>query len=116
VHRQVPWHRLRYGDGWTPLMAAAVADHYSVAHWLLLTAGTQEAAQELINAANRYGQIALHIAARKGSLEMLRLLLYVGGASMLRRADALGETPVDVAVKHSHAAAVEEFGRVSALA
>ena len=36
-----------------------------------------EARLELVCAANRYGQSALHIAARKGSLRMLRLLLAI---------------------------------------
>lgn len=114
VQKRVAWHKLRYGDGWTPLMAAAVANHYNVAQCLLLSAGS-EAALDLTTAANRYGQSALHIAARKGSPQLLQLLLCVGGVAMLAMADSSGETPMDVAVKHSHAAAVAEFRRAYAL-
>ena len=58
-----------------------------------------------------YGQSALHIAARKGSVRMLRLLIGAGGGTALRIADCAGETPMDVAVKHSHTAAMMEFSR-----
>ena len=125
-----PWHRLRYADGWTPLMAAAVADHYEVACFQLGALGggggegdgydggeeEDEARLELVCAANRYGQSALHIAARKGSLRMLRLLLGAGGFYALGAADCAGETPMDVAVKHAHMDAVAEFTRACAFA
>lgn len=66
----------------------------------------------LLNASNRYGQSALHIAARKASPQLLRVLLGAGGCDALAAADALGETPMDVARKHAHMHAVEEFRRV----
>lgn len=117
VQRRLPWHEMRYcagSDGWTPLMAAVLANRFNVAQWLL--AAGAEAAPALTKAANRYGQSALHIAARKGSVQMLSLLLSVGGPSALKAADASGETPIDVALKHSHMAAVAEFRRACALA
>lgn len=69
-----------YGDGWTPLMAAAVADRHNIAVRLLTAAGT--AVGSLVRHANRYGQTAVHIAARKGSLPMLTALLAVGGPAI----------------------------------
>lgn len=69
-----------YGDGWTPLMAAAVADRHGIALRLLAAAGT--AVDRLVRHANRYGQTAVHIAARKGSLPMLKALLTVGGPAV----------------------------------
>ncbi|GAX85356.1 hypothetical protein CEUSTIGMA_g12773.t1 [Chlamydomonas eustigma] len=109
----VQWHKLRYCDGWTPLMAAVVANHCDVVS-LLLSDVDSAVAVELMCAANRYGQSVLHIAARKGSQVLLRLLLDAGGFSALRIADCAGDTPMDVAVKHSHRAAVNEFLRISA--
>ncbi len=114
--RQVPWHKLRYADGWTPLMAAVVAEHFEVAQWLLSAAAGVDAAAgealDLICAANRYGQSVLHIAARKGSPKLLRLLLEAGGFSALGLLDCSGDTPMDVAVKHSHTVAMSEFARL----
>ena len=66
-----------YGDGWTPLMAAAVADRHNIAVRLLSAAGG--AVGTLVGHANRYGQTAVHIAARKGSLPLLTALLAIGG-------------------------------------
>ena len=50
-----------YKDGWTPLMAAAVADRCDVAKCLLAAAGPSASA--LTRMKNRYLQTALHIAA-----------------------------------------------------
>ncbi len=51
----VPWQQTSlYGDAWTPLMAAAVADRTDVAGRLLAAAGPS--ARALVAAANRYGQ------------------------------------------------------------
>ena len=69
-----------YGDGWTPLMAAAVADRHGIAVRLLTAAGA--AVDKLVRHANRYGQTAVHIAARKGSLPLLRALLNIGGPAV----------------------------------
>ena len=56
VAQGVSWHRLRYADGWTPLMAAAVADHFEVASLHLSVVGEREgevARKELVCAVNR---------------------------------------------------------------
>mmetsp|Transcript_9780 Transcript_9780/g.24372 ORF Transcript_9780/g.24372 Transcript_9780/m.24372 type:complete len:946 (-) Transcript_9780:267-3104(-) len=103
-----PW---RYGDAWTPLMAAAVANRHDVALALLLAAGPT-GARPLVSAVNRYGQSVLHIAARKGSVQLLRLLLEHAAEGAVRAADTSGDTPVDVAKKHGHMLAVSEFARV----
>lgn len=101
-----------YGDCWTPLMAAAVANRTDVALCLLAAAGP--GAPALVAAANRYQQTALHIASRKGSRELLQLLVRHGGAAALARGDSCGETPVDVARRHGHAVALCEFAGVVA--
>lgn len=68
-------------------MAAAVADRHGIAMMLLRAAGTAVGA--LVRHANRYGQTAVHIAARKGSLPMLTALLNIGGpaVAMVRLAE-----------------------------
>lgn len=67
------WHNSAlYGDGFTPLMAAAVANRLDVAALLLSEAGAH--ARPLALATNRYGQSAWQIAARKGCAQMMRLL------------------------------------------
>lgn len=57
-------------------------------------------------------QSVLHIAARKGSVQLLRLLLEHADVGGVRAADTSGDTPVDVAKKNGHMEAVAEFGRV----
>lgn len=105
---RIPWQDTGlYGDRWNPLMAAAVADRYDVACCLLDAGGA--AAACLVNAQNRYGQTAVHIAARKGSAAMLKLLMQRGGAALISAADTSGETPVHIALRHKHAVAVALF-------
>ncbi|KAG2434306.1 hypothetical protein HYH02_012328 [Chlamydomonas schloesseri] len=103
-----------YGDSWTPLHAAAVAGREDVAACLLQAAGA--AGSELVVAPNKYGQSVVHIAARKGSAQLLRLLLSAGGVEAVVRRDGSGDTPVDVAKKNRHTAALAEFRRVTAQA
>lgn len=71
---------------------------------------------ELVVAPNKYGQSVVHIAARKGSSQLLRLLLSAGGVEAVVRRDGSGDTPVDVAKKNRHTAALAEFRRVTAMA
>jgi hypothetical protein len=105
----VAWEDSRwYGDGWTPLMAAAVADRTAVVQVLLEAAGPVRA-QQLLLVPNRYGQTVLHIAARKGSQTLLRLLMGAGGALGVRLPDAAGHTPLDVARRCRHQVAMAEF-------
>ncbi|KAI8474689.1 MAG: hypothetical protein J3K34DRAFT_517997 [Monoraphidium minutum] len=73
VGAAIPWYSSQlYGDAFTPLMAAAVANRLDVAALLLQEAGTH--ARALASATNRYGQSAWHIAARKGCQQMMQLL------------------------------------------
>eukprot|EP00879_Flechtneria_rotunda_P020934 GHRR01022043.1.p1 GENE.GHRR01022043.1~~GHRR01022043.1.p1 ORF type:complete len:165 (-),score=71.69 GHRR01022043.1:649-1080(-) len=66
--------------------------------------------QRLLAAENRYGQTALHIAARKGCRELLRLLMLYGAGQVAGRAvDAAGDTPLDVARRHGHEMALREL-------
>lgn len=107
----INWHDPSlYCDCWTPLMAAAVANHFDVATLLLQTAGTLAA--QLVNTVNRYGQNVVHIAARKGSVQLLRLLLHYAGKDVVRRADTSGDTPWDIARRNKHGLALAEFRRV----
>eukprot|EP00898_Chlorokybus_atmophyticus_P006621 jgi/Chlat1/6960/Chrsp52S00520 len=142
-----------YGDGWTPLMAAAVADRQSVAKLLLTAAGAKagcaaevemdEARPEehlelqrnaspglagsstlqrmlasilqarrggpqpaqLLDARNRYGQTALHIAARRGSLWFVEALLRAGASVGVR--DTYDMRAIDVALHHGHMQVVD---------
>ena len=71
-----------YGDGWTPLLAAAVADRCSIASLLLRSAGHD--ACRLACATNRYGQSSLHVAARRGRENMIELLLEAGGSALAK--------------------------------
>jgi ankyrin repeat protein len=167
-----------YGDAWTPLMAAAVANRVDVALCLLraangFTAGSNKLQQlqqqrdsskqlagdgkgaallggngvrnngkpngvkyqnhahayhqqrrrntdvssveaagveRLLAAENRYGQTALHIAARKGCRELLQLLLCYGAVRVAGQVvDTAGETWTDVARRHGHGVALREL-------
>ncbi|KXZ41498.1 hypothetical protein GPECTOR_428g298 [Gonium pectorale] len=111
--RRIEWQDPElYGDAWTPLHAAAVANRADVAACLLQAAGAAGAG-ELVVAPNKYGQSVLHVAARKGSSQLLRLLLSAGGAAgVLGSRDGSGNTPVDVAMKNRHVAALAEFRRL----
>lgn len=112
----VQWQEPKlYGDCWTPLMAAAVADRHDVALCLLMAAGLP-GARKLVNAVNRYGQSVMHIAARKGSQKLLQLLLSFGGHASIGAADTSGDTPVDVAKKNRHEVALVEFMRATTVA
>lgn len=71
-----------YGDGWTPLMACSVAGHRDIALVLLRRAG--QGARGLVLAANRYGLTAGHIAARRGDLDLLLLLLTAAGGDVAK--------------------------------
>lgn len=132
-----------YGDGWSPLHAAAVANRVDVARALLRAAaggsccGTTHAGgfkqqqlggttvsapvaavtspptagvRRLLAAENRYGQTALHIAARKGCRELLVALLAHGAAAVSGGVmDAAGDTPLMVAARHGHDRALREL-------
>lgn len=98
----VAWQDPRlYGDGWTPLMAAAVGGRAAIAARLLRAAGG--GAQALVRAVNRYGQTAVHIAARKGSPLLLRSLVDAGGgAELCAIADCDGKTAAEVAARNGN--------------
>ena len=69
-----------YGDGWTPLMACCVAGHLGIARLLLRRAGQD--VRRLVLSANRYGLTAGHIAARRGDVDLLHLLLQAAGGDV----------------------------------
>jgi len=54
-----------------------------------------------------------HVAARKGSPRLLRLLLSYTGPGYVRLQDCGGETALDVAWSHKHNAAITELTRVA---
>mmetsp|Transcript_6690 Transcript_6690/g.17008 ORF Transcript_6690/g.17008 Transcript_6690/m.17008 type:complete len:551 (-) Transcript_6690:1213-2865(-) len=87
-----------YGDGWTCLMASVVGGHSALTEMLLKQSGMEAA--KLANAKNRYGQTALHIAARKGCLYLLTLLLSYGADTGIR--DANKNTAYRIAKLNGH--------------
>lgn len=96
------------GDGWTPLMAAAVAGRTSIVLKLLQAAGKE--APALVMQANRYGSTALHIAARKAGPSLLRSLVDAGGSAALLAADADGRLPADIAKRNQNGSALRLLG------
>ena len=94
AERGLPVTALANGDGWTPLMAAAVAGRPGM---LQLCA----AAHGALDGTNRFGQTALHIAARRGSDELCGMLVRAGASPRVR--DERGAAPADVAMRHGHA-------------
>mmetsp|Transcript_38469 Transcript_38469/g.108721 ORF Transcript_38469/g.108721 Transcript_38469/m.108721 type:complete len:748 (+) Transcript_38469:93-2336(+) len=97
----IPWELGEvYSDGWTPLMAATVGDHFNVSMLLLRAAGPL--ASSLIGATNRYGQTAIHLAARRGSILLLRAMLQLGAGSSAAVVDNTGATAADIAGYHGH--------------
>ncbi|PSC75657.1 serine threonine-phosphatase 6 regulatory ankyrin repeat subunit A [Micractinium conductrix] len=96
--------RLYDGDGWTPLMAAAVGGRTSIVLKLLAAAGQD--APAMVQAANKYGQNAVHVAARKAGPSLLRCLVDAGGAASLFAADAEGKVPADIAQRNGNGCAL----------
>ncbi|XP_012688345.1 transient receptor potential cation channel, subfamily N, member 1 [Clupea harengus] len=85
----------------TPLhIAARVKEGEKVAE-MLLKSGAD------VNAEQENGETAMHVAARHGSLQMLRALIEEGGD--LTWKSKAGENPLHVAVRHCHAPIVEEI-------
>ena len=92
-----------YGDGWTPLHAAAVSGRAAIAAQLLSAAGL--GASSLVSVSNRYGQTSVHVAARKGSLALVQMLVEAGGSESLAVEDSDGRTPADVARRNGNSGA-----------
>lgn len=84
-------------------MSAVVAGHHNIARLLLHAAGEQVAG--LVAAQNKYKSTALHLAAYRGSLPTIRLLLQYQSKGAVGSRDAQGLTPAQIARKHSHRAA-----------
>ncbi|KAL2080256.1 hypothetical protein ACEWY4_024049 [Coilia grayii] len=85
----------------TPLhIAARVKEGEKVAE-MLLKSGAD------VNAEQENGETAMHVAARHGSLQMLRALIEEGGG--LTWKSKAGENPLHIAVRHCHAPIVEEI-------
>lgn len=93
------------GDGWTPLMAAAVAERQDVAALLLGSCGAGGGGERFVNAQNRYGQTALHVSARRGSLWFVQSLLEHGALCDVQ--DGRGQRASGVAQKHGHVKVAE---------
>lgn len=83
-------------------MAAAVANRPDVAALLLEAAEAEGAGAWLVEQRNRYAQTCLHIGARKGSVELLRLLLASASHEALWMRDLEGACPHDIAAKHNN--------------
>ena len=98
-----------YGDGWTPLMSAVVAGHGTIVAALLSAASAQ--APKLVSAQNKYGSTALHLAAYRGSLAIIRQLLECHARQVVSVRDSQGLTPVQIARKHSHQTAAALLAR-----
>ena len=81
-------------------MAAVLADRMAISRRLLQEAGPRAAA--LVAATNRYGQSALHIAARRGCLPVLQTLVETAAPHTLNARDGAGEAAAAIAAKHGH--------------
>jgi len=82
--------------GWTPLMRAVYEDRFEVVRVLLGDKSLR------LNAQDDRGETALHFAAARGSLEIVKLLLAHGADA--RATDSSGRTPATVAAAEGHAA------------
>ena len=99
----IQWQDVRlYGDGWTPLHAAAVSCRASIVAQLLTAAGPDAAA--LVAATNRYGSTCVHVAARKGTPGVVQTLVEAGGVHLLTGVDYDGRTAADVARRNGNTA------------
>lgn len=97
-----------YGDGWTPLHAAAVSGRSGIVKQLLTAAGP--GAGSLVTACNRYGQTCVHVAARKGTPALIQALLDAGGPGSAGVPDSDGRTAADVARQMGNACALGMLG------
>ncbi|XP_058234421.1 transient receptor potential cation channel, subfamily N, member 1 isoform X2 [Hemibagrus wyckioides] len=91
----------RTKDMETPLHIAARVERGEMVAEMLLKSGAE------VNTEQENGETAMHIAARHGNLQIMRLLVEEG-AHLTWRSKA-GETPLHVAVRHCHAHMVEEI-------
>eukprot|EP01025_Chloroclados_australasicus_P007172 TRINITY_DN1228_c0_g1_i3.p1 TRINITY_DN1228_c0_g1~~TRINITY_DN1228_c0_g1_i3.p1 ORF type:complete len:689 (+),score=38.33 TRINITY_DN1228_c0_g1_i3:293-2068(+) len=100
------WQDLqRYGDAWTPLMAAAVGNRLDIVQLLLQAC---KDIRTFCALQNRYGQTALHIAALRGRLEIVRELISWSECwGLLEVKDSMGRTAVDIAKAHSQMRVVQ---------
>jgi len=94
-----------YGDGWTPLHAAACANRVDVANDVLAAAASAKDGNVVVAAANRYGATSLHIASLLGSAPLTDALLRSGAPASAR--DGNGMRPIDVAMREGHVAVCE---------
>lgn len=107
THRAIQWQDPSlYGDGWTPLHAAAVSGRLAIAVQILDAAArhSPDATARLVRATNRYGQTSLHVAARKGTPALLQVLMRAGDKRALALLDCDGKTAADVARRNGNAA------------
>ena len=89
--------RNSYGGEWTPLMIAAYNAHFQIVEYLI------EQCEADPNIANRYGQNALHLAARNNetNTELIQLLLTHMSLESINKKDWAESTPLDEAYLHN---------------
>ncbi|KAK9814894.1 hypothetical protein WJX73_001568 [Symbiochloris irregularis] len=104
LKHSLPWmDKELYGDCWTPLMAAAVADHCGIVVRLLAAAGPH--ARTIARQTNRNGSTAAHVAARRGCMPVLHELLAAAGGALASTRDHRCKTPIQVAEREGQWAA-----------
>ncbi|RHZ47654.1 ankyrin repeat protein [Aspergillus thermomutatus] len=100
VRRGVPVDT-RCQDGLTPLHYACLANSLEISRLLLISNANIEAQTEIDQ------RRPIHIAAARGSMNMLNLLCDKGAS--LEARDAKGDRALGVACRHGHAAAVQNL-------
>ena len=85
------------GQGWTPLMAAAMSGCANVVA-LILDRGAEYLGQPEVNRKNCYGSTALHRAARYGRDEVVQELVDRGADTTIKNNQ--GQVPLDIARKY----------------
>ena len=88
--------RDRYGYECTPLMAAAMDEHFQIVKYLI------EQGEADPNIANRYGKNALHWAARNNrtNTELIELLVTHMSLDSINKKNRYGDTPLDYAYRN----------------
>jgi hypothetical protein len=86
-------------DGWTSLTLAVYLDHHDTVHYLAEVLGAD------VNIPNKLGQTPLYLAAARGQLAFMRVLLKLGAD--INQTCTLGSTPLMAASGKKHADVVK---------